>query len=128
MLRRMRLHLSHALVLPVLIAACGPGDAGSTHAALYPVHRPAQLRLHPPASGRNLRHVDLVQHTCALYVALRSTAWERPVSFGQALDEVEVQWNMCPGGTMVACATVPKADGDSVQVGIPWPYGKDNEL
>jgi hypothetical protein len=25
---------------------------------------------------------------------------------------------------MVACATVPAANGDSVMVGIPWPYAK----
>jgi len=112
-----------ALVLPAALASFNQAPATDKHAAVYPIHRPADLHLPKRTTGHDLRHFDVVQHTCALYVALRSSAWERPVSFGQTLDELEVQWNMCPGGTMVACAKVPMADGDSVITGIPWPYG-----
>jgi hypothetical protein len=117
-----------ALVLPAALATFKEAPATDKHAAMYPVHRPADLHLQKPTTGHDLRYFDVVQHTCALYVALRSAAWERPVSFGQALEEVDVQWNMCPGGTMVACAKVPTADGDSVLTGIPWPYGKAARL
>ena len=69
---------------------------------------------------------DLIQRTCALYVAVRSSALSGTVAFGRDVDEDMIHWNMCPGGTMVACATVPTANGDSLQVGIPWPYPVNN--
>ncbi|HRO99433.1 MAG TPA: hypothetical protein PLN54_08370 [Flavobacteriales bacterium] len=117
-----------ALVLPAALATFNAGPATDTRAVIYPVHRPADLHLPKRTTGHDLRHFDVVQHTCALYVAVRSAAWEQPVSFGQALDEVDVHWNLCPGGTMVACAKVPTADGDSILTGIPWPYGKAARL
>lgn len=68
---------------------------------------------------KDLAAVDLVQHTCALYVAMRSHALRDPIAFGRELESAAVRWNYCPGGTMVACAVVPTADGDSVVTGIP---------
>ncbi|MBL7945345.1 MAG: hypothetical protein JNN32_04730 [Flavobacteriales bacterium] len=70
----------------------------------------------------DIDHVVLTQRTCALYVALRSHAWKEPIAFGRDLDDSMVQWNMCPGGTMVACVKAPDAHGDTVITGIPWPY------
>ena len=65
---------------------------------------------------------DMAHRTCALYVAVHSAAWQRPMAFGNDVDADDVRWNMCPGGTMVACAVAPDANGDSVRTGIPWPY------
>lgn len=66
---------------------------------------------------------DITQRTCALFVAIRSHALDERISFGRDLDDAQVHWNMCPGGNMVACATVPGANGEPVVTGIPWPYG-----
>ncbi len=71
---------------------------------------------------KELTEFDIVQHTCAMYVAVRSRAIDESISFGRDLDDVNIHWNMCPSGNMVACATVPNALGDSTQVGIPWLY------
>lgn len=71
---------------------------------------------------KDLVDLNIIQRTCALYVALRSSAWEGPIAFGTDMDDSMVHWNMCPGGTMVACAKVPTVNGDSVMTGIPWPY------
>ncbi len=73
-------------------------------------------------SAPDLRAFDLVQHTCALFVTVRSGAWENAVAFGDEMDDSTVHWNMCPGGTMVACALPPGAKSDAVPMGIPWPY------
>ncbi|MBK7286236.1 MAG: hypothetical protein IPI95_03510 [Flavobacteriales bacterium] len=62
---------------------------------------------------------DIVQRTCAMYFAVRSRAIDESIGFGRDLDEVDVHWNKCPGGNMVACAKVPSANGDSTQMGIP---------
>jgi hypothetical protein len=70
----------------------------------------------------DIDHVLLTQRTCALYVALRSHAWNEPIAFGRDLDDSMVHWNMCPGGTMVACVKAPDAQGDTIITGIPWPY------
>ncbi|MCB9170321.1 MAG: hypothetical protein H6597_05425 [Flavobacteriales bacterium] len=64
---------------------------------------------------------DVVQHTCAMYVAARARAWEEPIAFGRDIDDVPVHWNKCPGGEMIACAVTSTADGDTVITGIPWP-------
>lgn len=74
----------------------------------------------PPAP--DLRAFDLVQYTCALFVTVRSGAWENPVAFGNEMGAAAVHWNMCPGGTMVACALPPGAKDDAAPMGIPWPY------
>lgn len=65
--------------------------------------------------------LDLAQRTCALYVAVRSSAWNAP-AFGLAVDDDMVHWNMCPGGALVACVQVPTALGDTLTTGIHWPY------
>ncbi len=86
----------------VLVTAC----TSSTHGGpAYPVSDIAQF--------------NLTQQTCALYVSIRSAALD-PVPFGRDVDDEMVRWNKCPGGTMVACAKVPTANGDSVLTGIPW--------
>lgn len=61
-----------------------------------------------------------MQRTCALYVAMRSSSLEGAVAFGRDIDEDIVRWNVCPSGTMVACASVSDIDEASVEVGIPW--------
>lgn len=73
------------------------------------------------AGDKDAFYFDIVQRTCALYVALRSGAFKSPVEFGRDVDDTMVHWNMCPGGTMVACVA-PAANGDTTRVGIPWPY------
>lgn len=65
---------------------------------------------------------DTAQRTCALFVAVRSGALEDPAVFGGEIDDSMVHWNLCPGGTMVACAPASAADGNTIPVGIPWPY------
>lgn len=71
---------------------------------------------------RDVLGFDIVQRTCALYVAIRSGALEGS-AFGRDVDDGMARWNMCPGGTMIACAITPTANGDTVITGIPWPYG-----
>lgn len=66
--------------------------------------------------------VDVIQRTCALYVAVRSGALEVPVAFGHDLEKTSIHWNMCPGGTMVACVPAPTTNSDTAWTGIPWPY------
>jgi hypothetical protein len=56
--------------------------------------------------ARDLIAFDDIQRTCALYVAVRSHAWNGPIAFGRELDDSMVHWNLCPGGKQVACATV----------------------
>ena len=80
-----------------------------------------------PLAGvhRDLLDFNILQSTCALYVALRSSAWEGPIAFGREMDDSMVHWNKCPGGTMVACAVTPTANGDTIITGVPWPTGVD---
>ncbi|MBL7954191.1 MAG: hypothetical protein JNJ91_04065 [Flavobacteriales bacterium] len=106
------------LFIALLLAACSTS----------PRTQPAELmrKLHPimsfSASAPDIDHILLTQRTCALYVALRSHAWNEPIAFGRDLDDSMVHWNMCPGGTMVACVKAPDAQGDTIITGIPWPY------
>lgn len=83
----------------------------------------ATTQVQVPLSPLDPTAFNVEQHTCALYVALRSHALESSISFGRDLAQVDVHWNMCPGGTMVACATTPAPGGKTVVTGIPWPYG-----
>lgn len=83
----------------------------------------AATQVHAPQPPPDPLAFNVEQHTCALYVALRSHALESSISFGRDLAQVDVHWNMCPGGTMVACATAPAPGGGTVMTGIPWPYG-----
>ncbi len=76
---------------------------------------------HPAVALSVDQGFDVIQRACALYVAVRSGAWEDP-AFGRDTDDTMVRWNLCPGGTMVACAPLPGANGDTTRTGIPWPY------
>lgn len=102
----------------LLLCGCAGDQATEQQAApglaqvLSTSHRP-QLQL---------LDFDITQHTCALYVALRSRALNESISFGRDLAGVELHWNFCPGGKMLACSTAPGANGTPVQMGIPWPY------
>jgi hypothetical protein len=106
------------LFIAPLLAACSTS----------PRTQPAELmrKFHPimsfSASAPDIDHILLTQRTCALYVALRSHAWNEPIAFGRDLDDSMVHWNMCPGGTMVACVKAPDAQGDTIITGVPWPY------
>ena len=103
----------------VVLCACGSKEGRITLVELQ------GMRLAQPQVGHPLDPLafDVEQHNCALYVALRSHALESSISFGRDLAQVDVHWNMCPGGTMVACATAPGPNGSEVVTGIPWPYG-----
>ena len=84
---------------------------------------PSDLDRSPSITSRmELPYMDLAQRTCALYVAVRSHAWNSTPAFGQTVTDDLVHWNMCPGGTMVACVSTPTAHGEPVITGIPWPY------
>lgn len=87
---------------------------------------PAPLHMHDlaAASGPDLLDFGILQKTCALYVAVRSSAWKGPLAFGREVDDSMVHWNLCPGGTKVACKVIETADGDTVITGIPWPYAE----
>jgi len=69
----------------------------------------------------DIAYHNLTQKTCALFVSIHSGALG-PVPFGRDIDDAMVRWNMCPGGTMVACVKTPTASGDSMITGIPWPH------
>ena len=106
------------LIIAPFLAAC----------TTSPRTQPAELlrKFHPimsfATSTPKIDHVLLPQRTCALYVALRSHAWKEPIAFGRDLDDSMVHWNMCPGGTMVACVRTSNVQGDTVITGIPWPH------
>lgn len=74
-----------------------------------------------PSHYTDIAHFNLTQKTCALYVAVHSGALGH-VGFGRDIDDEMVRWNLCPGGTMVACVKAPTPSGDSVITGIPWPH------
>ncbi|MCB0769734.1 MAG: hypothetical protein KDC00_04940 [Flavobacteriales bacterium] len=76
------------------------------------------------AAGPDLLDFGILQKTCALYVAVRSSAWKAPLAFGREVDDAMVQWNTCPGGTMVACKKVTTADGDTILTGLPKPVDR----
>jgi hypothetical protein len=120
----MRASTFTATLLVVLIASCANEPRAGVAAAPPPMQYLADPEARPVVSMVDALHLDLVQRTCAMYVAVRSAAFAAPLAFGNDVEDSMVHWNLCPGGTMVACATVPAANGDSVMVGIPWPYAK----
>jgi hypothetical protein len=80
----------------------------------------------PPA--RDLIAFDALQRTCALYVAVRSHAWNGPIAFGRDLDDSMVHWNVCPGGRQVACATVSDPVDGRPSVALSFtPHGAEAE-
>jgi hypothetical protein len=58
---------------------------------------------------------NIVQNTCALYVAVRSPSLKAPIAFGEDLDEDMVRSNLCPW-LEVACKGEPPAPKDSTRV------------
>lgn len=102
------------LFLMLSFGSCTPADPERTEPTIPPV------RLQPIPI--DLAITDIVQRTCALYVAVRSHAWQEEISFDQQLDGSMVRWNMCDDKSMVACAKTPTANGDTIRTGIPWPY------
>jgi hypothetical protein len=110
----------HPLALAVLLASAACSQAPTGVAPSAPASRADLVQRHgrPAAWKLDIADADLVQRTCALYVALRSNAWGPP-AFGREVDEAMVQWNTCPGGTMVACTVTPSANGEVVVTGIP---------
>jgi hypothetical protein len=111
------------LLLAVLCVSCAheqepragssvSGRSNDDHATDRP--RSAAVLEIDPAS------FDIVQRTCALYVAVRSGSLESAVAFGRDIDDDMVRWNICPSGTMVACASVSDLDAETVLPGIPW--------
>ncbi|MGV3638772.1 MAG: hypothetical protein ACO1NQ_14110 [Flavobacteriales bacterium] len=109
--------MRYILIVPILAACSGPSTRQPAD-----LHGNIRSMRNWVAHAPDIDRVNLTQRTCALYVALRSHAWKEPIAFGRDLDDGLVHWNMCPGGTMVACASAPTASGDSVITGIPWPY------
>ena len=116
----MRVENLVALMLITPFCSCLNQDASASFTTLSKNDR--NVRLSSLKAQERLLEFDLVQRTCAMYVAVHSRAIEESISFGRDLNDVDIHWNMCPSGNMVACATVPTASGDSTQVGIPWPY------
>lgn len=117
------MHIVHlvALFLLLFLAACA-NDGDDAMAPGTATDLPTEVFDPNAYPSPDLLEFDLLQRTCALYVAVRSSAWEGPIAFGRDIDDSMVHWNMCPGGTMVACVKAPAANGDTVITGIPWPY------
>ena len=103
------------LFLMLSFGSCTPAEPEPTDPAIPPV----RLQL----IHADLATADIVQRTCALYVAVRSHAWQEVVSFDQQQEGSMVRWNICGDKSMVACVKTPTADGDTIRTGIPWPYG-----
>lgn len=116
----MRVESLVALMLITPFCSCSDQETG-TSMVPDPADRLA-LRTNSANLKKELMEFDIVQRTCAMYVAVRSRAIDESIAFGRDLDDVNIHWNMCPSGNMVACATVATSNGDSTQVGIPWPY------
>ena len=118
----MRIHGLFAFVLAAPFPACRPDQAADRAQAMPVTGQPILAPSAPVDARPDPNLFDMAHRTCALYVAVHSAAWQRPMTFGNDADADDVRWNMCPGGTMVACAVAPDANGDSVRTGIPWPY------
>lgn len=113
-----------ATLLVLAFTSCANEPEAGVAPCAPPLQHLASLPAAPAISMVDALHLDMVQRTCAMYVAVRSAAFAAPLAFGNEVEDSMVHWNLCPGGTMVACATVPTTTGDSVMVGIPWPYAK----
>lgn len=111
----------HLLLSMLLLTASACMNEPDEEVSTMPMaqHHLDRLRDRSPASTLTIAADELIQHTCALYVAVRSHAWDDQISFGREMDGSAVHWNTCPGGTMVACKVMPTANGDSVISGIP---------
>jgi len=112
------------IALFFMLAFCSCTSEQEPKAALSTLEQPP---LKAPSAGLNpdIIHFNIVQRTCALFVAVRSHAWSGEIPFGSTIDDAMLHWNLCPGGTMVACVKTPTADGDTLITGIPWPYAEE---
>jgi hypothetical protein len=113
------------LIAPFLIialASCAQGPAAGRVSAERSLGGTSARYGRTAATKFNI-NFDLIQRTCALYVAVRSSAWQESIAFGRDMDDSMVRWNKCPGGTMVACVVTPTADGDTVITGVPFTHG-----
>lgn len=118
----MRIERNIALGSIVLLFFAAYGQDTTPSFGTQRSKQPAELWERSGSKGWNAFEFDITQHTCALYVAVRSAAFESPLEFGREVEDSMVHWNMCPGGTMVACVATPTAKGDTVITGIPWPH------
>lgn len=75
-----------------------------------------------PIMSAVLFDFNIMQRNCALYVAVRSSAWNGPIAFGGEMNDSKVHWNYCPGGDKVACVKTPTTSGDTLITGIPWSH------
>ncbi len=112
----MRIQRPLAPLLALALFSCESGQED----ALTSTDR--TLKARPPAHAVNVLDFDIVNRTCALYVAVRSSAWQETIAFGRELDDSMVRWNVCPGGNMVACVVALTADGDTAITSIPWSH------
>ncbi len=119
-----------ALFVIVPIVACAyDQDADERHPdRAAEQDRTAAAHARSTGPGAELFAIDLIQRTCALYVAVRSGSLGGKVAFGRNIDDTMVRWNLCPSGTKVACAVAPTANGDTVEVGIPWAHRNGSDL
>lgn len=115
----MRIDQGIILILALSLASCG-----NDHDPSKIVDVTDEVNADPTSAeiSSDAFTFDIIQRTCALYVAVRSGTFKSPASFDREIDASMVRWNMCDSGTMVACAAVPAANGDTIKVGIPWPY------
>ena len=104
------------LITVLFLHSCAPASEEMIEA-------PGSLIGLEPSAPVDITTADIIQRTCALYVAVRSRAWQEEVSFDQHLDGSMVRWNICDDKIMVACVKTPTANGDTIRGGIPWPYG-----
>jgi hypothetical protein len=119
----MHLHTRIACIALPVFMSCG-GEQGPKMRGAIKLPAVHSLPAHAAVLDPAVINEVLVYRTCALYVAIRSGAFTHAASFDTDLEEVTIHWNMCSEGNMVACAKVPTAAGDSVNVGIPWPHGE----
>lgn len=116
----MRIAKPTAVLLPCLFVAMALGQEMGSIGGVQPWRRTAgTIGVYDAGDAFKF---DLTQHTCALYVAVRSAAFESPLEFGREVDDSMVHWNMCPGGKMLACSVTPTANGDTIVTGIPWSH------
>ncbi|MCC7501308.1 MAG: hypothetical protein IT229_02185 [Flavobacteriales bacterium] len=115
---------STRFIAPFLLCAltsCSNDHGVELTNATPPLDR-AIVRFGRTASAKLDCNFDLIQRTCALYVAVRSSAWNGSIAFGRDMEDDMVRWNKCPGGTKVACVVTPTANGDTVITGIPFTH------
>ncbi|MBK9760006.1 MAG: hypothetical protein IPO90_08565 [Flavobacteriales bacterium] len=89
-------------LLALLFASCSCDP--DTEAGSIPLAQPVVTKTRSAVDDPCV--YDLVQTTCALYVAVRSASLEKPVAFGNDINAGMVRSNMCPA-LEVACRAMP---------------------